>query len=61
MATEIMTLDDVARFLHVHASTVYRLLKNRAIPAFKVGSDWRFSQKSIERWVKDREAERPIE
>jgi excisionase family DNA binding protein len=50
MAT-MMTLEEVAQYLHVHPSTVYRLLKNRSIPAFKVGSDWRFNQESIERWL----------
>jgi len=59
MAT-VLTLEDVAQYLHVHPSTVYRLLKNRSIPAFKVGSDWRFNQESIERWIKEREAERPL-
>jgi excisionase family DNA binding protein len=52
----ILTLEDVAEFLHVHPSTIYRLLKRRQIPAFKVGSDWRFNQDSIERWVKDQES-----
>jgi excisionase family DNA binding protein len=51
----ILTLEDVAEFLHVHPSTIYRLLKKRQIPAFKVGSDWRFNQDSIERWVKEQE------
>jgi excisionase family DNA binding protein len=48
----VMTLDEVAQYLHVHPSTVYRLLKNKQIPAFKLGSDWRFNQESIERWMK---------
>jgi excisionase family DNA binding protein len=56
----VLTLEDVAQYLHVHSSTVYRLLKNRSIPAFKVGSDWRFNEESIERWIKEREAERPL-
>jgi excisionase family DNA binding protein len=59
MAT-VLRLEDVAQYLHVHPSTVYRLLKNRSIPAFKVGSDWRFNEESIERWIKEREAERPL-
>jgi excisionase family DNA binding protein len=54
MAT-VMTLDEVAQYLHVHASTVYRLLKGRGIPAFKVGSDWRFNMESIDRWMKEKE------
>ena len=51
----ILRLEDVAEFLHVHPSTIYRLLKRRQIPAFKVGSDWRFNQDSIERWVREQE------
>jgi len=51
----VLTLGEVAKFLHVHPSTVYRLLKRQNIPAFRVGSDWRFSQESIERWIKERE------
>jgi excisionase family DNA binding protein len=57
--TRTLTLEEVADFLHVHPSTVYRLLKNRRIPAFKLGSDWRFNQESIEQWVKKLEAEQP--
>jgi excisionase family DNA binding protein len=52
----VLTLEEVARFLKVHPSTVYRLLKKRQIPAFKMGSDWRFNQESIEKWVNEREA-----
>ena len=48
----VLTLEEVARFLKVHPSTVYRLLKKKQIPAFKMGSDWRFNQESIEQWVK---------
>jgi excisionase family DNA binding protein len=51
----VLTLEDVAQFLHVHPSTIYRLLKKREIPAFKVGSDWRFNLESIQRWMNERE------
>jgi putative molybdopterin biosynthesis protein len=58
----VLTLEEVAQFLRVHPSTVYRLLRKRSIPAFKVGADWRFNQDSVERWVKERESEnRPDE
>jgi excisionase family DNA binding protein len=52
---KVMTLAEVADFMHVHQSRVYRLLKHHQIPAFKLGSDWRFNQESIERWVSERE------
>jgi len=46
----VLTLDEVADYLRVHPSTVYRLLKKHQIPAFKVGSDWRFNLESIDQW-----------
>jgi excisionase family DNA binding protein len=56
MMSTVLTLDEVAAFLKVHSSTIYRLLKHHRIPAFKMGSDWRFNQDSIERWIEEREA-----
>jgi excisionase family DNA binding protein len=43
----IMTLMAAAAFLHVHPSTVYRLLRCQQIPAFKVASDWRFTKSGL--------------
>lgn len=54
---KVMTLEEAAEFLRVHPSTIYRLLKRHEIPAFKMGSDWRFNQESIERWILEREAQ----
>jgi excisionase family DNA binding protein len=57
----VLTLEETAEFLHVHPSTVYRLLRNRSIPAFKIGSNWRFNQESIDRWIKEREANNDLD
>ena len=46
----VLTLEEVAGYLRVHPSTIYRLLKKKKLPAFKVGSDWRFNLESIDRW-----------
>jgi excisionase family DNA binding protein len=51
----VMTINEVADYLRVHPSTIYRLLKRRELPAFKVGSDWRFNSESIDRWLLERE------
>jgi len=47
---EVMTVNEVAEYLRVHNSTIYRLLKAGRIPAFHVGSDWRFNRKQIDVW-----------
>jgi|SRR5216683_3036509 len=46
----IMTVRALAEYLRVHPSTIYRLLRQRKLPAFKVGSDWRFSREAIDHW-----------
>jgi excisionase family DNA binding protein len=46
----VMTVQDVSVYLRVHTSTVYRLLKRNELPAFRVGSDWRFNVEAIDRW-----------
>jgi excisionase family DNA binding protein len=50
MASPVMTVRELADYLRVHPSTIYRLLKQKRIPAFKVGSDWRFNRETIDRW-----------
>src|SRR5258708_12313184 len=39
---KVMTVREVAAYLHVHPSTIYRLVRSNQIPAFHIGSDWRF-------------------
>jgi excisionase family DNA binding protein len=52
---KVMTVMEVAEYLHVHPSTIYRLLRKQEIPAFRVGSDWRFNRESIDSWRTGRE------
>ena len=55
----VLTLEEVANYLRVHPSTIYRLLKKKLLPAFKVGSDWRFNVESIDRWRAEAEDSQP--
>lgn len=50
-----LTVEEVAVHFGVNATTVYRLVKQGRIPAFKVGNQWRFSLDRLEQWVADRE------
>ena len=45
---QVLTVQDLAHYLKVHPSTIYRLLKTGQLPAFKVGSDWRFGVEEID-------------
>jgi excisionase family DNA binding protein len=48
---EIMTISSLALYLHCSHSFIYRLLKKKQIPAFKIGSDWRFFRAAIDEWI----------
>jgi excisionase family DNA binding protein len=51
-----MTLGEVAAWLRVHHTTLYRLVRQGKIPgAFRVGKDWRFKREAIEQWSKQQE------
>jgi excisionase family DNA binding protein len=48
---EILTLVEVASYLKAGKRTVYRLAQNGEIPAFKVGSTWRFRRSELDHWT----------
>ena len=51
---EIMTTKEVADYLNLHPLTVHKYAREGKIPAFKIGTDWRFHKKYIERWIKEK-------
>lgn len=55
IAPAVMTVREVSGYLRVHPSTIYRLLKRREIPAFRIDGDWRFHIKAIDTWRSQKE------
>jgi excisionase family DNA binding protein len=51
---EILTVTEVARFLRVPKSTVYKLARLGQLPASKIGKHWRFLRRDIHDWMHDR-------
>ena len=52
MPEQLLTLEQVADYLNVDKFTVYRLLADKDLPAFKVGNQWRFKKNLLENWLK---------
>ncbi|MGA7873562.1 MAG: helix-turn-helix domain-containing protein [Candidatus Binatus sp.] len=50
MKSRVLTVQEVSSYLRVHPSTIYRMLKKNQLPAFRVGSDWRFTVEAIDKW-----------
>jgi len=55
MTKPILTVKEVAEYLDICAMTVYRYAKQGKLPAFKIGSDWRFHKNSIDKWIRSNE------
>jgi excisionase family DNA binding protein len=47
----IFTVDELATYLKVPKSTVYKLAQEGKIPGQKVGRHWRFQRQAIDQWV----------
>ena len=54
MDENILTIDEVARYLRVSERTVYEWAQKGEIPAGKIGTVWRFKKTELEKWVNDR-------
>ncbi|HDN59405.1 MAG TPA: helix-turn-helix domain-containing protein [Candidatus Marinimicrobia bacterium] len=48
---EIMTLEEVAKYLKVSERTVINWVNKGELPGGKIGTSWRFKRADIEKWV----------
>lgn len=51
MNDQILTVKEVAEYLKINERTVYRMATAARIPAFKVGTSWRFKKKELDTWI----------
>jgi len=51
MADEIMTVEELAKYLKTGVATIYKLAQEGKIPATKVGNQWRFRKEKIDEWL----------
>ena len=49
--SEVMTLQEVAEYLHCHYTTAFRLVRQGVVPSFKLGSSWRCLKSEIDQWI----------
>lgn len=53
---EVLTIRDVAVYLKLPVSTVYRLAERRELPGHKVGRQWRFHKSILDDWFRQHAA-----
>lgn len=47
-----LTLEQIAEYLQMSTSSIYKMVQKGKIPAYKVGRQWRFKKKEIDEWIK---------
>ena len=51
MGNDIWTVEEICEYLKIPRFTLYKLIRDQKIPAFRVGRHWRFQKDKIEEWV----------
>lgn len=54
MTDDILTIEEVSKYLRVSDETVCDWAEKGEIPAGKIGNEWRFKKSEVERWVNAR-------
>ena len=53
-ADDILNAEQVAKYIGIHKITLYRLIKAKKIPAFKIGRQWRFHKDALDSWIQNK-------
>lgn len=53
---QVLTAEEMAGWLRIPKSTLYKLCHEGEIPATKIGRHWRFDRQTVETWLRNRMA-----
>ena len=48
---EVLTIEELASYLKIAKSTLYKLVREGKIPCQKIGRHWRFRKPAIDFWL----------
>lgn len=48
---QIMTIEEVAKYLQLKPQTVYKWAQEEMIPGAKLGKEWRFRKSILDEWI----------
>ncbi|MBU4262050.1 MAG: helix-turn-helix domain-containing protein [Proteobacteria bacterium] len=49
----ILTIDDLAEYLKISKSSLYKLAQAGKLPGQKIGRHWRFHKDAVDQWLKE--------
>jgi excisionase family DNA binding protein len=58
---EVMDIKALAQYLGMGRSKIYGLIRQRKVPASRIGRQYRFSKPLVDAWLKERLIMRPEE
>ena len=50
---DILTIEELAIYLKISKSTLYKLVREGKIPSQKIGRHWRFRKGAIDHWLEE--------
>ena len=53
MSKDMLTSDDLAEYLHIHKNQIYRLIKEKRLPATRITGKWLFPKQLVDQWIQD--------
>ena len=51
--SDVLTIEDLAAYLKIPKSTLYKLVREGKIPSQKIGRHWRFRKGAIDNWLEE--------
>lgn len=50
---DVLTIEELAAYLKIPKSTLYKIVREGKIPSQKIGRHWRFRKEAINRWLEE--------
>lgn len=50
---DVLTIEELAVYLKISKSTLYKLVREGKIPSQKIGRHWRFRKGAIDHWLEE--------
>ena len=54
---QVLTLEELARYLKIPKSTLYKLVQEGRIPGQKLGKQWRFARRAVDQWLEQQSSQ----
>jgi excisionase family DNA binding protein len=59
ISSDVLTIEELATYLKIPKSTLYKLVREGKIPSQKIGRHWRFRKGAIDHWLEDTRVSEP--